>query len=420
MNTTLSFRKIVISYSPFWVFLWLFKFSAWLHYTLLSSYGEQILPLWIVWILIGMTSFLQLVFDIPAWRWLDRFGYIRMLKITTIFFILAWVSLSFGLTRITYFTTLLCSMAWRLFFAPGINAYVLSKAPKEHAGAFMSLKEIWESIWMVLVWWLLAFATSLSPSIIWVSIAFLLIVWLILLYFAPLDTVSAHAEKKLVNHHYYLPKKEHSIRRILRDLNPVSTVMVLSSFWSAFFYSLIWFVIPLLITQVENGKILSLWLWVFDLAVVLLGFFIWKLADAYNKKLLIMIWLLIFTITWITIWFNLTVLFLFLGFLATTWDELADISLWAWLDNIEKTHAHDGKLSGIPWAVSDLWWTIWPMIAWFLYPILWPSRTISIWGGVLFVILLSYYILLAIYDKEWLRSILPRISKKPHKFRHKR
>jgi len=40
------------AYRPFWVFLAIFKFGAGLHFTLLAPLGEQVMPVWIVGILI--------------------------------------------------------------------------------------------------------------------------------------------------------------------------------------------------------------------------------------------------------------------------------------------------------------------------------------------------------------------------------
>jgi len=54
------------AYRPFWVFLAMFKFGAGIHFTLLSPLGEQVMPLRIVGILIGLGSMVQLIFDIPA------------------------------------------------------------------------------------------------------------------------------------------------------------------------------------------------------------------------------------------------------------------------------------------------------------------------------------------------------------------
>jgi len=54
------------AYRPFRVFLAMFKFGAGLHFTMLSPLGEQVMPLRIVGILIGLGSMVQLIFDIPA------------------------------------------------------------------------------------------------------------------------------------------------------------------------------------------------------------------------------------------------------------------------------------------------------------------------------------------------------------------
>ena len=73
---------------PFWLFLAFFKFAGALHYTLLAPFGESLLPLWIVGLLIGGESLIQATLDLPAGWLLDRLGYRRMLVVSTVAFII--------------------------------------------------------------------------------------------------------------------------------------------------------------------------------------------------------------------------------------------------------------------------------------------------------------------------------------------
>ena len=59
-------KQIFWKFFPFWIFLIFFKFGGGLHYSLLSQLGEKFLPLWLVGILIGGSSFVQLLLDVPA------------------------------------------------------------------------------------------------------------------------------------------------------------------------------------------------------------------------------------------------------------------------------------------------------------------------------------------------------------------
>ena len=91
---------------PFWLFIVLFKFGAGLHYTLLAPLGEKVFPIWAVGLLIGGGAFLQLLLDVPAGMILDRFGYIRMLKITTVAFLGAVAMFFFGFNQIVFIATI--------------------------------------------------------------------------------------------------------------------------------------------------------------------------------------------------------------------------------------------------------------------------------------------------------------------------
>ncbi|MEK7108179.1 MAG: hypothetical protein AAB898_00745, partial [Patescibacteria group bacterium] len=112
-------KHLFLTFAPFWVFLVLYKFGGSLHYTLLAPLGEMVLPLWAVGTLIGIGSIVQLILDVPAGRLLDRFGYLRFLKITSFIFLFAGFAILFHLTIITFVISLyLATFGW-LFFGPG-------------------------------------------------------------------------------------------------------------------------------------------------------------------------------------------------------------------------------------------------------------------------------------------------------------
>ncbi len=127
MSRPLNSKKILSlhifwRFLPFWIFLIFFKFGGGLHFSVLSPLGEQLLPLWIVGLLIGSGAFVQLLLDVPAGYWLDRYGYLNLLKFTTVMFLVATICFMLGLTRTTYVLSLVMSTFGWLFFNPGINA----------------------------------------------------------------------------------------------------------------------------------------------------------------------------------------------------------------------------------------------------------------------------------------------------------
>ncbi len=140
----------MVRFSPLWLFLVFFKFGAGLHYSLLSPLGERVLPLWLVGIVMGSASFIQFAFDVPAGHMLDRLGYRRLMLIGTLIFLVAAVFLTLPFTLGTYLASVFLSIFGWLFFGPGVNAYILSTASKEHSGLFMSLRDISGSLGIVL------------------------------------------------------------------------------------------------------------------------------------------------------------------------------------------------------------------------------------------------------------------------------
>jgi MFS family permease len=89
-------HKIFFKFIPFWIFLILFKFGAGLHYVLMPVFGERVFPVWVVGLLIGGASLIQMLCDVPAGKLLDRYGYRRLLIVTTTAFIVAAIALLSG------------------------------------------------------------------------------------------------------------------------------------------------------------------------------------------------------------------------------------------------------------------------------------------------------------------------------------
>ncbi|OGL89822.1 hypothetical protein A3I45_02155 [Candidatus Uhrbacteria bacterium RIFCSPLOWO2_02_FULL_53_10] len=176
-----------------------------------------------------------------------------------------------------------------------------------------------------------------------------------------------------------------------------------------------WFVVPLVIAHQANSGLMSIGLGIFDFSIVVLGFVLGNLADRGNKRSLVFFGLLLFSVTAILIGFNFGWLFILFGFLATTGDEMASISLWSWLHALDHEHAHDGLLAGIINLSNDLGWAVGPMMAGILYGVLGPSWTIASGGFLILFTWIVYQLFMAYYPRP-IGGIVPR---KPHRARHR-
>ena len=385
----------IVALLPFWLFVLFFKFGAGLHYTLLSTLGSQVFPVWIVGLCVGGAAFLQMLLDVPAGYLLDRFGYTRVLRISTFVFVVGATALFFGLTPITFIATLLLAEIGWLFFGPGANAYMLSKAPAQAAGKFIGFFHTVSSAGIVLATLLLTFVIDKPPIIIAGALTILMSLAFATILFAPKETASVHAERKSIRHTYYI--RRHFIGNVLasiRKLNPVSGILILQSFVAALFYGSIWFSIPLAFAEGGLNSFLGWGLSIFDLAVVLLGSALGALADKLEKRRMIFFGLLLFAIASSVIGFTLNAWFLVLGFLATAGDEMASVSLWAWLDRLDKTHDQDGLLNGTIVLFEDLGWAIGPIAAGFLFVPAGAAWTITLCAAPIFIVwILSSFLL---------------------------
>lgn len=414
-------RQIFWKFFPFWIFLIFFKFGGGLHYSLISPLGEKFLPLWLVGILMGGSSLVQLLLDVPAGHLLDRYGYLRFLKITAFLFLLAALFISYGLSINTYFLSIFFSIFGWLFFGSGVNAYILSHAPKESAGKFISLRDVAGSIGMMLGSAALPFVLLFAPRynyMGYVIFAFLFVSF-IALFFSPKDRVSVHAETKLPTQHHYIRRHFiHTTIQAMKRLNPASSMLIMLDLAGSIFYGVIWFVVPLVIAHQADAKLLGLGLGIFDFAIVALGFLLGSLADKANKRTLVFFGLLIFSISSMLLGLNFGWLFLLFGFLATTGDEMAGLSLWSWLHSLDREHANDGVIASVIGFFQDLGWAIGPVFAGIAYGLVGPSMTIIIGAIPIFIIWAIYQIKMREYHSHSGLSFA-LIPKKPHRARHK-
>jgi len=73
---------------------------------------------------------------------------------------------------------------------------------------------------------------------------------------------------------------------------------------------------------------------------------------------------------------------------------MSSVSLWAWLDRLDKTHDQDGLLSGAIVLFEDLGWTIGPVVAGLLFMPAGTAWTITLCAAPIFVVwILSAFLL---------------------------
>jgi MFS family permease len=357
----------------------------------MSPYGARVMPVWIVGIVMSIASLLQAVLEVPAGILLDRYGYKRLLKVTIIAFIASAVCLLWSLNVWTYLLTSVVSCFGWLFFAPGVNAYTISHSSKNTAGTFISFRDVFRSIGVVISSMLLAFSLIVPVRAVATAVITIMLISLLLLSFSPYDVGSVNNEKKLKSQNYYIKRQYiHRVVKSIKKLNPAAVMLLISGLCSSIFYALIWFVVPLLIANHAVAGYMSWSLGIFDLAIILVGSILGKIADYFNKEKLVFWGLLIFSIAGIFIGFNLNLIFLLFGFLAAVGDEMTKIALWIWLNDLEKNHDDDGLISGVVQLFEQLGWVIGPVVGGFLYTSIGAKYTIMI-GGIFILISWLFY-----------------------------
>ena len=392
MEQPKTFIQKMKNLTPFWIFLILFKLAAGLHYTMMAPLGAKVFPVWLVGILIGASAFIQLCLDVPAGYISDKFGYKNMLAVTTVFFIAGSVCFLFGLDKVTFILSLAISILGWQFFSSGTNAYTITHSNEKTVGRLISAKDVFASMGIVIASATVIFAVSWRVQFLGMVFIGIFLLALIVLAIAPADAPKKpehdHMRRKKLH-----PKFFKEAWKAARDLKPASYLLMITSFTGSTFYAIIWFVVPLLIaTEVHNGT-LGLGLGVFDFSVVILGFFLGKIVDSFDKKLLVLFGIIIFAVAGILLGSNFGPIFLLLGFIATSGDELTGLSLWAWLYSIDTKHEHYGLITGMIDLFEDMGWTVGPILAGILYIFIGPSWTIAV-GGILILLNLIVYVII--------------------------
>ncbi len=404
---------------PLWIYIILFKVGGIIFFSSLSPLGEQVFPLWVVGLLIGGSSFVQLVLDVPAGFLLDRVGYTRLLRLTSLVLSLGGILLLvFGLTTWTFIFLILVSGFGWLFFGPGVDAYALATAPRSKIGRYISARRAASSIGAVIGTSIFTLLLPFPVAVLGAAIAIPLLFGAFVVSFLKKEQVSVHAEIKVETHHYYVRRTFlNEAVGAIRKLNPASGMLALSGFAAALFYGVVWFVLPLYMQDLANIGPLQFGLGIFDATVIVCGGLIGKLADSKNKRLFIFLGLFLFALFGTLTGFHLNGWFLVFGFIASVGDEVSCVSLWSWMNHLNRDHAHDGLVASLIGFSQDLGWVVGPIIAGLLYTRIGPSWTILV--GCICVFL--SWIVSAIVLRKSIRSIfhspLPP-STKPHRYAH--
>jgi MFS family permease len=325
-----------------------------------------------------------------------------------------------GLTPTTYILTLIFSILGWLFYGPGANAYVLASAPKVSAGKYLGFFNSVASAGIVLSSITLAFVISWNARSIGFLLGGLLIAAFIAIRATPSPQHSVHAERKVKRHTYYV--RRHFVWDLfkkIRTLNPASTLLMLQGFSGSLLYAAVWFVIPLVIASGQYQGLWGISLSVFDLAIVVLGSYLGRLADRSDHKRMVFYGLLLFSLAATILGFNLNAWFLLLGFLATAGDEMSSVSLWAWLDRLDEKHGDEGLINGAVMFFQDLAWTIGPIMAGFLYAQVGPAWTITAAALPIFVAWVVSAVFLGALPKTLWPSARDWAHEVPVRLRHK-
>jgi MFS family permease len=390
-----TFAKVAASFTPFWFFLLLFKFSAGgIHYTLIAVLGERVLPLPIVGLCIGLSAALQTILDIPAGFMLERYGYLRMLRFSTLCFILAGAVLILGLTPATFIlSTFFGAFGW-LFFTPGVSAYLLAHCPVQIIGKIMGVHRAMQAIGLTIAVLCLPLFVQFSGTVIGLLVLYPLIGALAALIIAERKQMPTMLPERTRHRRHLANASFATLVKTIKELQPLSTAFGLYSFVTAAFYGLLWFTLPLIIASNTSTHIISLGMAVFDGTTIFVGFLIGRLVDTRNKKMLAYLALALIAFSAFFLWSTFQPLFIVLCFILSTGDEMFTITLWSWIDKQAPRGENYGLISGALTFAEDCGWMIGPIVAGLLYAFIGPINTLRFSGLTVALIIIIIAFLL--------------------------
>ncbi len=366
-----------------WFFTLLFKFGAGIHYSLIAILGAQILPLPVVGLCVGAASFIQLVLDVPAGFMLERYGHLRMLRVSTVCFLLAGGVLFFGLSPVTYVATVILSAFGWLFFGPGVAAYLLSHGPVASMGRLTALRRMCEAVGITLALLGLAHFSTLPVAVVGLVIIYPMLGAFAALVIAERKGTPTVLHKEARNRRVVAATPFAKLRMVAAQLHPVSTILALHTFSASVFYSMIWFLFPLLIVQSADPGIFSIALASLDLTVLLVDMPIGMLVDRVTKRPLVMLGMVLMAVAALALSQTFGIMVIVFAIVLSLGDEIALVALWAWLDERTSKVHHEGIVAGGLTFVEDLGWSTGPVLAGILAGFLTESATLLVAGVIL-------------------------------------
>ncbi len=366
-------KELFFSFLPFWIFVLLFKLASSTHYAILPVFGERILPIWAVGLVLSVASFVQLPLDLLSGVFLKRLGFLRTLIFSCFAFVFSAGVLIFGLNVTTYLLSVIFATFGWFFFTPALNTYILNHSTDSNTEKLITWRDVSQSSGVFIGASALVLSMGLSVNKFGVLLSAFFISAGLFAMISPKDAKKIEPKARLEAEEKvgYFKK----VAAEFKKLSPASWILFIQGMTSSTFYATIWFVVPL---EMANGlsALPSISLGIFDMAVVVLGLGFGLIAKRAKRKRLIVFGLLLFSIMAALIGFQGGIAFLIFGFLATVGDELSNISLWSWLTHLDKEHNEDGGVAGAITFAQDFGWAIGPLIAGFLYKPLGPQLTI--------------------------------------------
>ena len=362
---------------PFWIFILLYELGGTLQFEYLPVLGSHFSTTWFTGIIVGSLSLIQFAFDVPAGILLDRFGYTRLLRIGVIIFILSCLIMAFtpGLMGFIL-ATFIAAFGW-LFMMPGVNAYILSVAPREEAEKYISFRDTFNAAGICIGSIFVAIILNFSQFIVGLIAATVLLLALLLIFLTPDDKISVHQEIKIKHHHFYIRRQVFKkIITAMKKMNPTSWLLLLQGFCASVFYGGVWFTVPLMMAN-SSKNIFGFSLGIFDLAIIIIGFLIGKFFPKLRENTTALLGLLLFSIGGLIVGHQIEWIFILFAFLAGSGDEISNIALWSWLAKLDQDHQSDGEVSSVISFFIDIGYAIGPIMAGILYDLFGGELTIT-------------------------------------------
>ncbi len=323
-----------------------------------------------VGIIISSATFLSILIRPITAGIINKIWSIKTIILSNIFFIFTWVILV-GLScnivpmNIGLILLVLCMFLW--YGLNGLDTYILQSVWENNWGTIFGLVESILAIWTFISTLLIPRFEGKALWLVWIIIVITVLIGTIGVSFLKKPDIVRNIKKQKGTLNIFKNIREGIFFIKKNKYYPI--IAILNGIFGDIFYSSIWFLVPFLIVQYPNHSLSWMSLGIYEIITIFFCWFLWWIADKYNRKKVymigrigIIIWAILFCVQIVNPFLMLVIAWIFVGL----WDNV----IYGWwnyvLEKTNRFHEGDASFIAVKWITNNIWGVIMPIILWII------------------------------------------------------